>query len=388
MEKEKKTNKAKEQQAVVPYFPSEIKLSMDWGGLVNEVRNLINEIKKEEEAPDPVVRFAPDDPDPFKDMSLDLLLNEVNKRLKNELSPEDSFFEEVVMGKEHNPFTAFKETFADYGFPNNIFVYDLSLCAGTIYVHIDGNLYSKRLDKEDLLRVYEEGESDGYPVIAYELFPKYFSEEVFRHSFRNYSQTQHDYSRYTVPEDIKIENPMLDLNRISAWIDGEFKTAVLLPADYIASLCFGEDGYRKPKATLEQLVAKYFLNEGGEEKCDIPLTAEIYADYLKETLDDMQKTAYNDTTSEWLAISDLGKSLSISDNKISGKVYSKDRLVVIEPILLAVKYMFCKEHKINLSDVPQVEVLIIGAESEERVVVEEVIEEQETVHRGGGRRGR
>lgn len=373
MEKEKKTNKAKEQQAVVPYFPSEIKLSMDWGGLVNEVRSLIREINQETT------------PYPAPATHLDELL------VKELVNIEKTENVRNVYDDDANPYSDFVKVFKGYGFPSNVVVDKIQFGYNHEFIEADIDCQNVQMymDKDDIKRLIDVmDDKKKKNELALELFPKYFGDVLKKHSFFNYSRNEEDYTKYSVPEGVEIKDAYVTVNELSAKVNDKHMTAELLPADYVATLCFDINGFRIPKVTPEQLAVKYFLKEGKEEKCDVSITAEIYAEYLKETLYDMQKTAYKDTTSEWLAISDLGKSLSISDNKISGKVYSNDRLVVIEPILLAVKYMFCKEHKINLSDVPQVEVLIIGTESEEHVVVEEVVEELLTVHRGGGRRGR
>lgn len=379
----------KKKQPKVAALPSEVNVNVNfnWGALASEVRNLIEEFR-DKETPVPVTPVVPES---VKDMSLDLLLEETNKRLKYELGYSDTILEDIDMGKERNPFSTFKKTFAAYGFPNNVLVYDIRLYIGNFYATIDGKSYHKIIDKEDLLLAYEEGDNARYSDLAYKLFPKYFSDEVLKHSFWNYSQTQHDYSKYTVPEGVKIENPMIDINRISACIDGVSKIADLLPADYVASLCFGEEGYRKPKATLEQLVVKYFLyvEKKEEEKPNIPPTAEIYVEYLAKTLRDMLDTVYRDSTTEWLAVNELENSLSIEDYKIIGKITGIDRLNIIGPILTSVKYIFSREHNVNLSDVPSVDICVISdlfINSEEQQGIDPMVEEQETTHRRGFRR--
>lgn len=384
---ENKEKKKKQPKVAALPIPSEVNLNVNWGGLASELRNLIEEFR-DKETPAPVTPVVPES---VKDMSLDLLLEETNKRLKYELGYSDTILEDIDMGKERNPFSTFKETFASYGFPNNVLVYDIKLYTGDISASIDGKWYHKTIDKEDLLLAYEEGDNARYSGLAYKLFPKYFSDEVLKHSFWNYSQTQHDYSKYTVPEGVKIENPMIDINRISACIDGVSKIADLLPADYVASLCFGEEGYRKPKATLEQLVVKYFLyvEKKEEEKPNIPPTAEIYVEYLAKTLRDMLDTVYRDSTTEWLAVNELENSLSIEDYKIMGKITGIDRLNIIRPILTSVKYIFSREYNVNLSDVPSVDICVISdssINSEEQQGIDPMVEEQETVRRSGRRR--
>lgn len=386
MTENKETKKKQPKVAAIP-IPSEIKLNVNWGGLTSELRNFFEEYR-DKITPASVTTIVPES---IKDMSLDSLMEEVNNRLESELGYSDSILEDIDMGVKRNPFSTFKEKFAAYGFPNNIIVYNVRISTGSICAYIDGKFYYEKLDKEDLLLAYEEGENEGYPTLAYKLFPKYFSEKVLKHSFWNYSQTQHDYSKYTVPEGVKIENPMIDLNRISACIDGVSKIAELLPADYIASLCFGEEGYRKPKVTLEQLVVKYFLNEEkkGEDKPKILPVAEIYIEYLKKTLRDMRHTVYSGSTTEWLTVNEFEDSLSIEDNKISGYVTGEDRSNIIKSILLSVKYMFCKEYNVDPSDVPVVdfgELRYSSINSEEQGGIDPMVEEQETTHRRGFRR--
>lgn len=385
MTENKETKKRQPKVAALP-IPSEINLNVNWGGLASELRNLFEEYR-DKVTPSPVTTIVPES---IKDMSLDSLMEEVNSRLKSEVGYDNFYLEDIDMGEERNPFSTFKEKFAAYGFPNNIIVYNVSISNGSIYAHIDGKFYYEKLDKEDYDLAYEEGENVVYPTLPYKLFPKYFSEKVLKHSFWNYSQSQHDYSKYTVPEGVTIENPMIDLNKISAWIDGELKTAELLPADYIASLYFGEDGYRKPKVTLEQLVVKYFLYKDKEEqKQNITVSAEIYADYLKKTLRDMRLYIYQATSTEWLAIGELVDNLSVKGNKISGVVTDEDRLNKIRDILAIVGFMFAKEYKVSLSDVPNVDLGELRESSinnEDHGGIDPMVEVQETVRRSGRRR--
>ena len=384
MTENKETKKKQPKVAALP-IPSEIKLNVNWGGLASELRNFFEEYR-DKITPASVTTIVPES---IKEMSLDSLMEEVNNRLESELGYSDSILEDIDMGVKRNPLSTFKETFAAYGFPSNVIVYNVRLSSDNIYAYIDGKFYCKRLDKEDLLLAYEEGENVRYSALAYKLFPKYLSEEVFKHSFWNYSQTQHDYSKYTVPEGVKIENPIIELNKISAQIDGVSKTAELLPADYIASLCFGEDGYRKPKATLEQLIVKYFLTKEKEDKPKIHPTAEFYVEYLRKTLSDMQDAVYSDFTTEWLTVNEFVNSLHIKDNKISGYVTGEDRSNIIKSILLSVKYMFCKEYNVVPVEIPEVgfgEIRASSISSEEQDGIDPMVEEQETVRRSGRRR--
>lgn len=393
MTENKETKKKQPKVAALP-IPSEINLNVNWGGLASELRNIFEEYR-DKVTPAPVTTIVSES---IKDMSLDSLLEEVNERLNCEFGFSVGCDEEDLMGKERNPFTTFKEKFAEYGFPNNILVHEISLNSDTIYARIDGCFYYKKLDKEDVLQAYEEETSEKRSLLAFKLFPKYYSEEVFNHSFRNYALTKHDYSKYTVPEGVKVENPMLKINMISARIDGELKTAKLLPADYVASLCFGEDGYRKPMVTLEQLAVKYFLCEEdlhSEEKKTIlsKITPQVYFEFLKYKLSDMYDMSLGVDPYLHKTIKGVLGNISFENDVITVVTDDKNPFDTTKLILSSLRYLFCKEHNIDIHNVPPINITKENPDpgneapqNEELEVVEMVNEEKETAHRSGRRR--
>ena len=273
-----------------------------------------------------------------------------------------------MMPKEGNryyndltPFTSFVKTFAGYGFPANVIVDRISFgySLEKLEAYIDGKKIDVKLENDDIKRLVDVKDDDvAKHEFALELFPKYFKDILMRESFYNYKDYEGDFSKYVIPEGTEIKDITLSEDEISATINGVFKTGKLQVADYLATLCFDFNGYRTPKATAEQLVVKYFLHEKVIEKPNFLPTVEIYSDYLRRTLDDMQDTTYQDTTTEWLAIRDYLESMSIKDNKILGTATAGDRSDKMRSILLAVRYMFAKEYKAELSDVPHAEIVL------------------------------
>lgn len=78
-----------------------------------------------------------------------------------------------------------------------------------------------------------------------------------------------DYTKYSMPEGAVVTNPFVKKDdksgkyRLFATINGEFRSADLYPNDRQAFFEKGEDGERK--ASLEQLVAKYFAKSTAEK---------------------------------------------------------------------------------------------------------------------------
>lgn len=343
----------KKKQPKVAALPSEVNVNVNfnWGALASEVRNLIEEFKEKDYS-------APVNVDhKVSQESLDVLLAEVANRMRAEMSPEEG----NRWDKDLTPFTTFVKTFSGYGFPSNIIVDRISFGYGVeeLQAHINGKEIEVKLEKDDIKKLVDvKDDNVAKHEFALELFPKYFKNILMRESFYSYKDYEDDYSKYVVPEGVDITDITLSLKEISATVNGEFKTTKLQPADYIATLCFDINGYKIPKVTAEQLVVKYFLYEKKDEKSNFLPTAEIYADYLRSVLNDMQNTTYRNTTTEWLAIKDYLDSLSIKDNKILGIITSGERFDIMQSILLAVNYMFAKEYKIELSDVPHAEIVL------------------------------
>lgn len=374
----------KKKQPKVAALPSEVNVNVNfnWGTLASEVRNLINEFKDKDYSTPVNVDHK------VSQESLDVLLAEITNRMKAEMSPEEG----NRWDKDLTPFTTFVKTFAGYGFPSNIIVDRISFgySLEKLEANIDGKKIDVKLDNDDIKRLVDVKDDDNAKhEFALELFPKYFKDILMRESFYNYKDYEDDFSKYVTPEGIEIKDITLSEDEISATINGEFKTTKLQAADYLATLCFDFNGYRTPKATAEQLVVKYFLTEKKEENHKVLPTVEIYADYLRRTLDDMKETTYHNATSEWLAIYDYLNSLSIKDNKILGTITAGDRFDNMHSILLAVRYMFSKEYKVNLSDVPQAEIVLdidSNINSEEQGGIDPMVEEQETARHRGFRR--